>query len=526
MRRTLSALLVLAALASARADAAPDDPAAAPPLLPNASFETPGPGAPGGWDVFEGQRDDGAEQKSEIALDRDIVRDGKTSLRLSGSAGTTSWQFVRRRVAVTPGQRITLRVAAKNVNVRKEGRQLPNANALLEFVDAKGARVQVLWGESMTGTRDWRDVRITGFVPAAATGVWVGFFLSQSGTVWFDDVRLALAPGTAADPAGRAAAFDAIETHLLATYPFFGLGKRPRADGLFTKWRGVCLAAPDDESFVRGLRTMLADLDDLHVWLRRGTKVTATATAAVVRSNFDAAARRAALTDVLDEQPPLVAGRIGAGPDAVGYLAIATWSMDEATSARLEADFAALADCRALVLDVRMNVGGDEAVAERVASRFAAADVVYAATRVSDPASSSDDAILPAAPRTLAPRKGTAPDARPVAVLQGRTCMSTCETFLLMARALPTVTTVGDRSRGACGVPRSLTVLPDLTLWSSTTRVFPPASSDATAPETGTDVPPTETIEGRGVAPEVEVLATPTRAADPVLAKALEILRR
>lgn len=500
-----SAVLVLSAAAGFAED---------PPLLANASFEE-GEKAPAGWERTEGARDGETGQASEVALDREHVRHGKASLRLSGGGGTCSWQLVRQRVAVRPGERLTFTAAARSVNVRKEGRQYPNANALLEFVDAKGARVQMLWSPSLLGTRDWTDVRISTLVPESVAAVWVGVFLSQSGTLWFDDVRLSVAAANGADPAGRAAAFDAVEGHLRATYPFFGLAKKPLPDALFGTWRERCLAAKDEEGFVRTLRQMLAELDDLHVWFRRGGKAVATAVPAAVRPNVDPSIVRAALTEVLDEKPPLLAGRIGAGADAVGYVAIPTWQMDEATFARLEAALDALADCRGLVLDVRANAGGDETLAQKVASRFAAAETVYARSLVRDPLGAAPDAFLPPVNRTLAPRKGAAPDTRKVAVLQGRHCMSSCEGFLLMARALPTVTSVGTRSRGASANPRPFPVLPDLVLWSSTWRALPPEG----AADAG------ETIEGRGVEPEVEVKDLPADGKDPVLAKALELLR-
>lgn len=508
LRRAAAAAVAAAALVSVAPAVRAGEP---PPLVVNPSFEEGG-AAPSGWDKVEGARDGDTGQASEVALDRATFRHGKASLRLSGGAGTTSWQLVRQKVVVSPGDRITFVAALKSTNVRKEGRQYPNAHAMLELVDAGGARAQLLWTAPVTGSRDWTDVRISAIVPDGVAAAWVGVFLSQSGTLWCDDVRLTVAPASAADAAGRAAAWDAVEGHLRATYPFFGLPRKPEPEAFFAKARKRCLAANDEEAFVAELRASLADLDDLHVWVRRGGKALATAVPSAVRPNVDPAALRAALTEIVDDVRPLAAGRIGTGADAVGYVAITTWQLDEATMARLEKDLDLLADCRALVLDVRMNAGGDETLAQRIASRFAAADVVYAKSQVRDPLDPA--AFLPPTDRVLGRRKGAAPDVRPVAVLQGRACTSSCEGFLLMARALPNVTTVGARSRGASANPRPFAVLPDLVLWSSTWRALAP---DAASPE--------DTIEGRGVAPEIEVTETPADGRDPVLARALEHLR-
>lgn len=483
---------------------------AGPAIAPPAGSTVPAK-CPIGWETFEGARDGATEQRSEMTADREFLRDGAASLRFSGGAGTTSWHLLRQRVAVLPGQRVTLRVATKSVNVRKEGRQYPNAHAFLEFTDAKGARLEMSWTPPLAGTRDWCDQRVSAFVPDKATSVWVGMFLSQSGTLWFDDVRLSVAPGSAADAEGRTAAFEAAEAHLRATYPFFGLGRKPAADALFAKWRERCIGARDEDGFAQSFKLMLGDLDDLHVWVRRGQTTLGTATATTIRPNLDPAAVRAAVTDVVDEKPPIFAGRIGAGADAVGYVAIASWRMEDAAVARLEAALDALADCRGLVIDVRMNAGGDEMLAQRIASRFAAADVVYARSRVRDASSPDTSVLLPPTDRVLPARKGAKPDARPVAVLQGRWCMSSCEGFLLMCRALPTVTTVGVQSRGASGNPQPFVVVPGFVMHSSTWRAYAPDSD--------------ESIEGRGVAPEIEVKAAPGGGNDPVLAKALEVIR-
>ena len=338
--------------------------------------------------------------------------------------------------------------------------------------------------------------------------------------LWFDDVRLSLAPGDAASPEGRAAAFDAVETHLRETYPFVGFRSKPGADEFFDKWRAPCVSSADGTAFLRNLRMALGGLEDLHIWLTAGGRTVATTLGTSLRINVDAAIRRAALTEAIDEGKPLLAGRIGTGTDAVGYVAIDSWRMAAAAAARLGADLDALQDCRALVIDVRANAGGDETLAQNVLSRFAAEDTLYARSLYRDPRPGAEALFLPPQDRVLPRRAAGEPDARPVAVLQGRWCMSSCEGFLLMARALPTVTTVGDWSRGASGNPRPLDIFPDLVLWSSTWRTLPPGGDPAA------DWRGETTIEGRGVEPEVLEEKLPASGHDPVLARALEILKR
>lgn len=480
-----------------------------PPRLKNASFEEGGT-PPAGWEMFEGATNGASGDSSEVALDATIFKHGKSSLRLSGGAGTTAWQLIRQKTPVEPGQRVTLRMLAKSVAVRKEGNQYPNANGILEFVNAKNERVQMLWTPTLFGDHDWTELRLTTIVPAATTAAWAGVFLSQSGTLWFDDVRLDVAPATLADPAGRAAALDALKAHLVATYPYFGVNRRPTAEVLFGAAQPRFDAAKDEETFVAAMRQMLANLEDLHVWIKRAGKAIATAPAKSVRPNIEPKLRNAALTSVVEGAAPFVVGRIGEGAAAVGYVEIPTWQMDEAALARLEGHLDSLADCRALILDVRANQGGDEMIAARIASRFCAEDVVYARTSVREPWKPEDTAAMTApTDRVLAARKGAKPDTRKVAVLQGPVCMSSCEGFLLMCRALPGVTTVGDRSRGSSGNPKAFVVVPDVVVHASTWQTFAP---DGTP------------VDGKGVAPEVPATEPASKAGDVVLGRALSLL--
>ena len=368
------------------------------------------------------------------------------------------------------------------------------------------------WSPSLLGDHDWTEIRLTTLAPPRAATASADLFLSQSGTLWFDDVHLDIAPATLTDDAGRAAALDALEGHLRATYPFFGVARRPTADQFFAAARAKITTAKDEASFVAAMRAALGDLEDLHVWFTHGGKSIGTATPRALRRNFDAAARKALLTDVLDDQAPLVTGRIGTGDAAVGYIEIGTFRMDDETQARLWKNLEKLSDCKALIIDVRENTGGDETLAQRLAARFCEADVVYAQSRNRDPWKAADStAFLPPQSRTLSPVKDQSPDRRKVAVLQGVVSMSSCEGFLLMCRVLPSVTTVGARSRGASGNPLKFAITSDVVLMSSTWQ--------ATAPD-GT------AVEGKGVEPEVEVTALPTKVADPVIAKAMELLAK
>ena len=115
--------------------------------------------------------------------------------------------------------------------------------------------------------------------------------------------------------------------------------------------------------------------------------------------------------------------------------------------------------------------------------------------------------------RVLEPRKGAAPDSRPVAVLQGPYCVSSCEGFLLMMRALPRVATVGLPSRGASGNPGPMDLLPGWQVHASRWQALTPEG---------------KCFEGTGLEPHarVEAPAGSHERGDPTLDRAILLLKK
>jgi hypothetical protein len=361
----------------------------------------------------------------------------------------------------------------------------------------------------LAGDHDWTDLVVDAIAPDAAAKARVGVLLSIPGTAWFDDVRVETGPATAGDAAGRARAFDALAGHLRRSYPFFGLGTKPAADALFALHREPCVAAKDAPEFLNRVHAMLAELDDVHVNVETAQRRLPTTRTPPPAVNMNPAAVTAALTEkTAHEKGLLLAGRIGAGADAIGYVAVATFQLDEANAAKVIAAIDALADTKALILDVRPNGGGDEKLAARIAGRFAKEPVVYARQVWRDALEASTDAFTPAGDRVLQPALPY--DGRRVVVLQGPCCVSSTEGFLAMMRALPNVTTMGRPSRGASGNPGSFELLPGVKVWASRWRSLLPDGS---------------CIEGVGIAPEIEVDGSHEKS-DPTLERALAELRR
>lgn len=207
-------------------------------------------------------------------------------------------------------------------------------------------------------------------------------------------------------------------------------------------------------------------------------------------------------------------GRIGLTArtdDGIGYLLVASFAREQRDDFDLVLEaLRGLRDCKALVLDVRTNGGGDEMLARRLAGFFVVEDRVYAAHRVRDP--KAEGGFQDQQERTL--RGNPAPDVfdKPVAVLMGPLNMSSAEAFLLMMKQAPQAVLVGANSYGSSGNPQPHQLLPGLSVMLPSWQALRP---DGTC------------FEGEGITPHMPVEATPEqlREGDPVLSEALTRLR-
>jgi hypothetical protein len=197
--------------------------------------------------------------------------------------------------------------------------------------------------------------------------------------------------------------------------------------------------------------------------------------------------------------------------DDIGYLWLGSFAREQRSEFERALDaLRALGDCKALVLDVRGNSGGDEALARRLAGFFVQGAKVYAAHRVRDPG----------APGGFRDRQSRivegnpAPDVFPgaVAVLMGPTNMSSAEAFLLMMKQAQNAVLVGGNSFGSSGNPIPHPLLPGVA---------------ALLPSWQALLPDGTCFEGLGISPHIEVPAKAEQFAerDPVLDEALQRLR-
>ncbi len=429
-----------------------------------------------GWEL-----ESGAQQGDGPAAAVEVVGG---ELRFTSDSAARRWPMATQMVDCPEGSRVRFTVAGRCRGLRREGAQFENANAVVIFLGSGGGRLGIVGSPVLRGDRDRVDLHIHTFAPPATARAKVAVFSSMSGTAWFDDARLEIAPAE-----DRAPAAEALRLHFDRTYPYLDLHGAPGALG--------------EGEIGRALKEMLAPLKDLHVWIETPKGPVYTVEGNPNPPNWNGKAIHARLTEVLFRSPAHLVGRIG----EIGYVAIGAWK--EEGFGDLEAAIGKVADARALILDVRANGGGDELLARRIAGRFAKEPVVYGLAQPRDPTLPGNGFLDPIEKRFDPYCLPGEHDARRVVVLQGPYCASSTEWFLLMMGALDNVTTVGLPSRGATGNPQPFALWPGINVRVPTQRGL---MLNGTV------------IEGRGIPPDEEV-GRGEEGKDAALERTLEILR-
>ena len=253
---------------------------------------------------------------------------------------------------------------------------------------------------------------------------------------------------------------------------------------------------------------MLGELDDAHIWFRDGLgRLEGVRKPRFIPANWNLNVIQKRLTGIVAEGKGALVGRIG----DVGYVQVNSFQLKPKDFELLEAEFDKLEACKSLIFDVRMNTGGDENYALRLAGRFTDKRRHYTNRMVRDPTRPGIEFHEPIK-HWFGPLPGRKPDARRVIVLQGPYCMSSTEGFLQMMRTLPNVTLVGLPSRGSSANPKPFELLPDLQLWISTWRNIDLEGN---------------CTEGVGIKPKLTIDVPPATYAnsDPTLDKALALLK-
>jgi len=221
--------------------------------------------------------------------------------------------------------------------------------------------------------------------------------------------------------------------------------------GLKDTYRPQAIQATSQEQFAQVLVQMLSNLHDLHLWLvdPSGNRVpTFTPTTFV---NFDSTVWQQYLNTKgtnIQQTQEFTTSWLG----GVAYIAVPSWFPSSGSQAAdLDSALEQFQNSPALIIDVRMNPGGDSDTAGNFAGLFA--DQTRTAGYIQFRKGPAHNDFGPLQTRNVSPR-GPWQYHGPVLLLIGRACYSSNEDFITQMRELPNVTVIGDTSGGHSGDPR------------------------------------------------------------------------
>lgn len=279
-------------------------------------------------------------------------------------------------------------------------------------------------------------------------------------------------------------------------------------DAQFKDYEQMLLDADSPKRFAQLAAAMLSSAKDKHIWIdAQGERIPSYRNPITPNAN---AQRLPILVPNYQQQSDVVYA--GQFDDQIGYFRIDAWATQNPRA--YETVYRWIGehpDAKGLIIDVRFNGGGSDALAGDLAGCFITEPVLHSKHVIRDP--KSDNGFSKVYDRILEPNAGRPHFPGKVAVLSGPVVMSSCETFILMMKQAPNATVFGQTTRGSSGNPRAY----DL---SNGVTVFLPSWKDM-RPD-GTE------IEGIGIQPDVLLETQPNDFAenDPVLDAALEHLRK
>jgi len=304
----------------------------------------------------------------------------------------------------------------------------------------------------------------------------------------------------------RGSLFDDLWRQVDLHYSFFTL-KRINWDSIGNVYRPQALAAKSDAEFAGVAGRMLNELKDAHVSITPagGGTIRYRARFELEPTFFDA--RRVFQRYVAEGAP--AAGthiRFGKIAPSTGYIYIPSF-LGTGWAGEVDAALAAPGNVTRMIVDVRDNGGGTNALALDIAGRFTDRTRTFGYMRRrsgpghDDFTGFNDQTVSPAGPAQFT---------GPVFVLSNRHSASSSEDFVRAMSAMPHATIVGDTTAGAAGGPivREL-----INGWTYQLSEWIEYTLDRA------------TFEDVGLAPDVLVKATAADA-DPILERAIALASR
>jgi C-terminal processing protease CtpA/Prc len=214
--------------------------------------------------------------------------------------------------------------------------------------------------------------------------------------------------------------------------------------------RDAAAQAPTVDSLVQVLRAMVAPLNDGHISFTSPAGQFVGASTPRGQPNWDTRRWSAVVNAAGWTQ---VKANLGyARFRDIAYVAIGSWNSSQFDASDLDGILDRVREARALILDVRANGGGNDALAFTFAGRFSSSSIPAGSVRYRSGAGLGTPTT-----RTVPPRGPWTWDS-PVVLLIGRQCYSSNESFIAAMGTLPHVTTMGDTTGGGSGNPETRTL--------------------------------------------------------------------
>ena len=290
---------------------------------------------------------------------------------------------------------------------------------------------------------------------------------------------------TGMEPIGpeiAAQAFDSLWETVNREYPMFIIRPEVDWDKLRSQYRPEAINAKSDTELAIIMADMLSYLRDLHI----GLKVRGKIIPVYRRDYIDNWNKKVEIYQSLVGPIQNPGNRVmwAKTKDGIGWIIITAWYGAE-TPDEFDDALEEMRDTRGLIVDVRMNSGGDSLLAAMIAGRFVDKARTYLYYRHRKGPARTD--LTEKIPQQVCPRGPWRYD-RPVILLMGQKCLSANESFCAQMSVCPQVTTMGDHTRGSTGFPIEFNF---------------PAQITARIPQWIAYLPDGQLFDERGVQPDV-----------------------
>ncbi|MDR3333153.1 MAG: hypothetical protein LBT08_11050 [Synergistaceae bacterium] len=271
----------------------------------------------------------------------------------------------------------------------------------------------------------------------AALNFWV-FFLAAS--------LLANVCCAFADETGNRKSLEEFK-HIISARYIYKDYKKVYWPSLYAKYEYPILSSRTEAEFAKNLNDLVMELKDAHflVFDEREKRLSGNSRPKI-KKNYNLKAIGGIVGNFTEFNSHVSVGSV----DKVGYIMIKDWnfpsdSFDDVLPKSLLLDM--FADTRGLVIDVRMNGGGQIDSCEKFAGKFASINLLAAYRHSLD----SNGSLI----KKEYYLRGTGEEyKKPIILLMGNMSASASEHFILQMQVVPRVKTMGDNSQGSTGVPR------------------------------------------------------------------------